>query len=61
MPRAANGESEFIYRLYLLDVFHWWAAVDNSIYETSDGGRTWAKVDFFDRDQKPLTHTRQVN
>ncbi|HZQ17814.1 MAG TPA: YCF48-related protein [Terriglobales bacterium] len=61
LPRSAKGENEFFYRLYLLDSLHGWADGDDSIYETNDGAHTWSKVDFFDKDGKPLTHTRRIN
>jgi photosystem II stability/assembly factor-like uncharacterized protein len=62
VPRTSKGESEYIYRLYLLDTLHGWADGNDSIYQTDDGARSWSSVDFFGvADNKPLPHTRRLD
>jgi photosystem II stability/assembly factor-like uncharacterized protein len=61
VPHTAKGDHDYAYRLYLLDAQHGWADGNDSIYETTDGAKSWSNVDFFSDDDKPLTHTRRID
>jgi photosystem II stability/assembly factor-like uncharacterized protein len=61
VPRTGKGETEYVYRLYLLDTLRGWADGNNSIYQTDDGARSWSRVDFFGVADTPLRHTRRVD
>lgn len=61
VPRTAKGDREYAYRLYLFDTLHGWADGNDSVYETSDGAKSWSRVDFFSVDDKPLNHTRRID
>jgi photosystem II stability/assembly factor-like uncharacterized protein len=51
---TAKKKPVYVFQLHLIDMMRGWAVSEDAIFETHDGARTWAKVDFFDAQGRPL-------